>query len=155
MHQRILAAFDGTHEARLAVEEATVLARAFQGRVRVVWAIGSPDMPESREIYSVDKLREEEHRTATMTLAELQRQFDADGIPGETDVLMLDATDDDIGSALEHEAVRWQADTIVVGSQGKHGLARILLGSVAERTVKLSRRTVIVVRAQHPDHPAS
>ena len=65
---------------------------------------------------------------------------------------MLDSTDDDIGNALEHEAVRWQADTIVVGSQNRSGLSRILLGSVAERTVKLSRRTVIVVRAQHADH---
>ena len=83
MHQRILAAFDGTHEAHLAVEEAAALARAFNGRVRVVWAIGSPAMPESREIYSVDKLREEAHRTASASLVELQRQFDADGTPAE------------------------------------------------------------------------
>ncbi|CAJ0809609.1 universal stress protein [Ralstonia flaminis] len=152
MHQRILVAFDGTHEAHLAVEEAAALARAFHGRVRVVWAIGSPTMPESREIYSVDTLREELHRAASTSLAELQRQFDANGTTAETGVLMLSPTDDDIGNALEHEAERWQADTIVVGSQGKHGLARILLGSVAERTVKLSRRTVIVVRAQHADH---
>lgn len=152
MHQRILAAFDGTHEAHLAVEEAAALARAFNGRVRVVWAIGSPTMPESREIYSVDKLREEAHRTASASLVELQRQFDADGTPAETGVLMLDATDDDIGNALELEAERWQADTIVVGSQGKHGLARLLLGSVAERTTRLSHRTVVVVRARHPQH---
>jgi len=154
MHQRILAAFDGTHEAHLAVEEAAALARAFNGKVRVVWAIGSPAMPESREIYSVDRLREDAHRTASASLVELQRQLDTSGTTAETGILMLDATDDDIGSALEHEAVRWQADTIVVGSQGKHGLARILLGSVAERTVRLSHRTVIVVRAQHPEHAA-
>ena len=154
MHHRILAAFDGTHEAHLAVEEAAALARAFNGRVRVVWAIGSPAMPESREIYSVDILREEAHRTASAALVELQRQFDAEGTPVDTGVLILDATDDDIGNALEHEAERWQADTIVVGSQGKHGLARLLLGSVAERTTRLSHRTVVVVRAQHPQHAA-
>ena len=154
MYQRILAAFDGTHEANLAVEHAAALARAFHGSVRVVWAIGSPAMPESREIYSVDKLREDAHRTASASLVELQRQLEASGTAAETGILMLDATDDDIGSALEHEAVRWQADTIVVGSQGKHGLARILLGSVAERTVKLSHRTVIVVRAPHMEHAA-
>ncbi|MHA6820870.1 universal stress protein [Ralstonia pseudosolanacearum] len=155
MHQRILAAFDGSHEARLAVDEAAALARAFGGRVRVVWAIGSPRMPEGVGLYSVEQLREEEHRTATASLAELQHRFDADGTAAETGVLMLGDRDDDIGGALEHEAVRWQADTIVVGSQGKRGLARILLGSVAERTVKVSRRTVIVVRAQHPDHAGS
>ena len=106
--------------------------------------------PESGQV----PLREDAHRTASASLVELQRQLDTSGTTAETGILMLDATDDDIGSALEHEAVRWQADTIVVGSQGKHGLARILLGSVAERTVRLSHRTVIVVRAQHPEHAA-
>ena len=52
MYQRILAGFDGSHEARLAVDQAAALAQAFGGRVRIVWAIGSPTMPESREIYS-------------------------------------------------------------------------------------------------------
>ncbi len=118
----------------------------------MVWAIGSPRMPESVGLYSVEQLREEGRQTATASLAELQRTFDTDGTAAETGVLMLNDRDDDIGGALEHEAVRWQADTIVVGSQGKRGLARILLGSVAERTVKVSHRTVIVVRAQHPDH---
>nr|WP_311526984.1 universal stress protein [uncultured Ralstonia sp.] len=154
MYQRILAGFDGSHEAQLAVEHAAALAKAFGGQMRVVWAIGSPRMPETREIYSVDKLRDAERQTADHSLAELHRTLEADGIAIETGVLMLNATDDDIGSALEHEAVRWQADTIVVGSQGKHGLARILLGSVAERTARLSHRTVIVVRAQHPEHAA-
>ncbi|CAJ0796576.1 hypothetical protein LMG18090_03441 [Ralstonia mannitolilytica] len=155
MYQRILAGFDGSHEAKLAVDQAAALAKAFGGRLRVVWAIGSPRMPEAREIYDVDKLREAERQTADHSLAELHRALQANGVAIETDVLMLRAADDDIGSALEHDAVRWQADTIVVGSQGKHGLARILLGSVAERTTKLSRRTVIVVRAQHPEHAAS
>lgn len=152
MYQRILAGFDGSQEARLAVDQAAALAQAFGGQVRVVWAIGSPTMPESREIYSVDKLRDTEHQTADHSLAELQRTLEGAGVAVETGILMLDSTDDDIGNALEHEAVRWQADTIVVGSQNRSGLSRILLGSVAERTVKLSRRTVIVVRAQHPDH---
>jgi len=151
MYQRILAGFDGSHEAQLAVDHAAALAKAFGGQMRVVWVIGSPRMPEAREIYSVDKLRDTEHQTADHSLAELHRTLQADGIAIETGVLMLDATDDDIGNALEDEAVRWQADTIVVGSQGKHGLARILLGSVAERTARLSHRTVIVVRAQHSE----
>lgn len=155
MYQRILAGFDGSHEAQLAVEHAAALAKAFGGQVRVVWAIGSPHLPEAREIYSIDKLREGERQTADHSLGALQRTLQGERIPIETGVLMLAPSDDDIGNALEHEAVRWQADTIVVGSQGKHGLARILLGSVAERTTRLSRRTVIVVRAQHPEHAAA
>ena len=40
MYQRILAGFDGSQEARQAVDQAAALAQAFGGQVRVVWAIG-------------------------------------------------------------------------------------------------------------------
>jgi nucleotide-binding universal stress UspA family protein len=38
------------------------------------------------------------------------------------------------------------ADLIVVGSHGRGGMARVLLGSVAERVVRLAGRSVLVAR---------
>lgn len=43
------------------------------------------------------------------------------------------------------------ADLIVVGTHGRTGLSRILLGSVAERTIREADRSVLVVRG--PAHP--
>lgn len=45
------------------------------------------------------------------------------------------------------------ADLVVVGSHGRRGLARVLLGSVAERTSRLARCPVWIVRPK--DHDAS
>jgi nucleotide-binding universal stress UspA family protein len=43
---------------------------------------------------------------------------------------------------------------IVVGSRGRTGLDAILLGSVAERVVQLSRVPVVVVKASPPENTA-
>lgn len=53
---------------------------------------------------------------------------------------------------IPHEAIvakadKEQYDLIVMGTQGRSGLNHLLLGSVAERVVRLSRVPVLTVRA--------
>lgn len=49
-------------------------------------------------------------------------------------------------------AANLDADLVVVGSHGRHGVERFLLGSVAERVLRLARCPVYVVRTK--DHAA-
>lgn len=52
------------------------------------------------------------------------------------------------------------AELIVIGSHGRRGLERMLLGSVAERVLRLSERSVLIVKepdqakAAHAERPA-
>ncbi len=58
-----------------------------------------------------------------------------------------------LGSAAEQLvqlAADLDADLIVVGTQGRHGVQRLLIGSVAERVIRLARCPVLVVRPK--DH---
>jgi nucleotide-binding universal stress UspA family protein len=41
------------------------------------------------------------------------------------------------------------ADLIVVGTHGRKGLARALIGSVAEKVVRTSHRPVVLIRGHH------
>jgi nucleotide-binding universal stress UspA family protein len=50
--------------------------------------------------------------------------------------------------AILHTARRRDVDLIVMGSHGRSGLSRALLGSVAESVVRASERPVMVVRAE-------
>ncbi len=50
------------------------------------------------------------------------------------------------GEAIAEHATKISADLVVVGSHGRTGLRRILLGSVAERVVRLAKCPVLVVR---------
>ena len=59
---------------------------------------------------------------------------------------------DDIAQTIVREADDWKADLIVVGTHGRRGIARWMLGSVAERVVRLARMPVLLVHASEP-HP--
>jgi nucleotide-binding universal stress UspA family protein len=52
----------------------------------------------------------------------------------------------DPAHGLVHEAVKCGAGLIIVGSHGRRGLARALLGSVAEKVVREAPCPVLVVR---------
>ena len=49
---------------------------------------------------------------------------------------------------IEHEAKRWQADLIVIGTHGRRGIRRLLLGSVAEGLTRVASKPVLLVRGR-------
>jgi nucleotide-binding universal stress UspA family protein len=49
-------------------------------------------------------------------------------------------------SRIVDYAAHWKADLIVVGSHGRKGLERFLIGSVAESVARYARCSVLVVR---------
>jgi nucleotide-binding universal stress UspA family protein len=54
----------------------------------------------------------------------------------------------DIREKIIESAEEWDADLIVLGSQGRGGMRRLLLGSVAESVVRHAPCSVEVVRAR-------
>jgi nucleotide-binding universal stress UspA family protein len=54
----------------------------------------------------------------------------------------------DARTVILDEAAKWPADLIVVGSHGRSGLDRFLLGSVSERVVRHAPCSVEVVRSR-------
>ena len=47
-------------------------------------------------------------------------------------------------------ATEWQADLIVVGTHGRHGFDRMVVGSVAEKLVRIAETSVLLVKADRP-----
>ncbi len=48
------------------------------------------------------------------------------------------------------QAAEWQADVIAVGSQGRRGLSRLRLGSVAEAGIEAIRLSCLIVTNRRP-----
>jgi nucleotide-binding universal stress UspA family protein len=54
--------------------------------------------------------------------------------------------ENEVRTAILDIASEWQADLIVIGSHGRKGLSRFLLGSVAESVARHARCSVWIVR---------
>lgn len=139
MYRRILVPTDGSEGARAALEHAMGLAELTGAELHVVHAV-DPTLvpPEIGGENVVGALKE-----AGRTLVERARERASDeGLGVETAVL----------SGPPHEAVRRYAadrdvDLVVMGTHGRTGLDRWLLGSVAERLVRTSPVPVLTVHA--------
>jgi nucleotide-binding universal stress UspA family protein len=54
---------------------------------------------------------------------------------------------------IEHSIAETHADLIVLGTHGRRGLSRVLLGSVAEYVVRTASRPVLTIRTAPSSHP--
>ncbi|WP_413183404.1 universal stress protein [Paraburkholderia sacchari] len=63
----------------------------------------------------------------------------------ETALIQTASTYDDVPHAIDRDARHWKAQLILLGTHGRRGLTRWLLGSVAERTLRLTSVPLLLV----------
>ena len=125
---------DGSSVAHAALREALDLARDAQGRVRIVHVIDSPyDYPVRHvrpRVRRHGSTRRGWQETGQAVLD--QALADARQVPIEPEASLIETAGRRVPVAIVDEAKSWGADLIVVGTHGRRGLDRLLLGSVAE-----------------------
>lgn len=147
MYQRILVPIDGSATAERALQEAIKLA-AGKAQLRLVYVI--------EEVYPLDAegyayidyaaLQQAVRSTGERTLAQAAEKVRRSGITTET--ALLDVPGERVAGVIDNEALSWKADLIVIGTHGRSGLSRLLLGSVAEGVVRGASVPVLLVRAE-------
>lgn len=71
----------------------------------------------------------------------------------ESGLLRTEPTSDDVPHTIVREAGRWHADLVVVGTHGRRGLARWVLGSVAARTARITHTPLLLARPRPDSSP--
>ncbi len=146
--QRILVPVDLDDGSRRALAYALSLADRSHASVDVlhVWEppkLIRPDLMVYLESNgSAVSLAEFSQKQASLDLQKLVRE----AAGGRTDI----KTDLALGAPAQtivETAEQGDYDMIVMGTHGRHGLPRVLLGSVAEKVVRLARCPVLVVPA--------
>ncbi len=138
-YKRILCAVDFDDYAPATIKEAAALARAGDGVVilsHVVWVT-----PLASEGYVLGELQKSQMEDASLKLEELGRR-NLDGVKYELAVELGDPGDGIIAAAK-----RCNADLVVLSTHGRRGVSHLVLGSVAERVVRLSPIPTLTVRS--------
>ena len=143
LFQRILVAVDESDPADAAVAVAAGLSHALGSQCLLCSVVDTKTVIERAPAHGYPAaLAADEMRTQARDILERARVHGGFA-PGTVAVAILEG--DPIGELLA-EAVRSGADLIIIGSHGRRGLQRLLLGSVAEYVVRHSPIPVLVVR---------
>jgi nucleotide-binding universal stress UspA family protein len=137
---RILIAVDGSPLSIAAARTGLELARALGAEAAIVHAV-EPPVDLSGEIGIPDEvLLEAAGREAKDIVSHLGRS--AGLAPNTAQFIRVGHAHEVIGRV----AAEWSADLIVIGSHGRGGLGRVLLGSVAEAVVRHAACPVLITR---------
>lgn len=147
MYKRILVPIDGSETSNKALVAALQLARDFGGRVRLVYVVDELSYLVGSDHYAgySEDLIKIMRETGTKILDDAMAIAKASGV--ETDYILVESFGERLGNAVADAAKRWNADLVVVGTHGRRGLGRVLMGSGAEQIVRLAPVPVLVVRS--------
>jgi len=148
MHKNILVAIDGSACGFAALEEACALAKGLDAQLSVVTVCERPPgFADSEFGWQVPEdaylaVHDAETAAAQRLLANASQRIAPQGVRYSTHLLDAVTAYEGILSAAE----QFDADLIVMGSHGRRGLQRLLLGSQAAKVLALSRQPLLVVK---------
>jgi len=146
LYDRILVPTDGSSEGELAVCHALDLAAVHGATVRAIYVVDTAryaGMPMETTWEGVGDLLYDDGEAALATVCDLAADRDVDV---ETTVVEGSPSREIITQAEETGC-----DLVVMGTHGRGGIDRLLLGSVAEKVVRGSSVPVLTVRIGDDD----
>jgi nucleotide-binding universal stress UspA family protein len=142
MYDTIVIPVDGSTHSKRAAEHGLRLARQFGGEAHLITAIDIQAAAGPFDAGGVDDVFVERLKAnGQEMLHDVQAGLDADDVTLETAVVRGSPA-----SAIRTYADDHDAALLVMGTQGRTGLERYVIGSVTERVVRTTERPVLTVR---------
>jgi nucleotide-binding universal stress UspA family protein len=142
LYERILVPTDGSAASRPAIEHAIELAATHDATLHAIYVINTASFASIPTEGSWEGVSEMLAREGGEALESVTEEAETHGVPVET--VQVDGSP-------SREIVRYAeengCDLIVMGTHGRGGIDRLLLGSVAEKVVRSSSVPVLTLHA--------
>ena len=148
MYKRILVPLDGSDTAQLGLAEAIGIAQPLKARLLLLQVVDDLAwLVEMSAVANSAQLHREVRRYADEVLAKAKAAAAKDV---EAETIVRETVGGRPADAIVDEARKQGCDLIVMGTHGRKGLSRMVLGSDAMAVVQASPVPVLLVRTAQP-----
>ncbi|PCE30569.1 universal stress protein [Burkholderia ubonensis] len=155
MYSHILVALDGSETSSHALDAALALASEAGARLTPVYVVDlfvpAYDPLGYDPSILIDAFREEGLRVTD----DAARRMAGRGVSGTPQIANVEPDGEDIADRILIVARETGADLIVMGTHGRRGFRRLVLGSVAERVLRGATCPVLLIPARCAPKPAA
>lgn len=153
MYSRILVAIDSSACSAKAMDEAVRLARALGSELCIAHvadeaSVTPHDGLDLSAYVDTDGLRNRIRGDAQGLLDAAVANAAAAGC--QATPLLVESARRRVADVIVEAARDWRADLVVIGTHGRRGFERLLLGSVAENLVRVACTSLMLVREDGP-----
>lgn len=148
MYDRILVPIDGSPTSERALAEATQLAKLCSATLRLLHVVDPLTHItgfERPDVY-VREIVPAMRRAAEDLLGKARDGVVAQGVRAET--ALVESQGERVSDVVIDQARSWPADLIVIGTHGRRGVDRVLMGSDAEQVARRAPVPVLLVRSK-------
>lgn len=146
MYSKILVAVDGSDTSLHALQQAIELARNLSATLRIVHVVDMNWLPLGPELaIDIEAISAVRRSAGEKILAAAREAAQKAGLEAESTLMETETPTQHVAETIAKEASRWPADLVVLGTHGRRGFERMLLGSVAEGMARRSPVPVLLI----------
>ena len=145
MFKRILVPIDGSGPSRTGLGQAIALAKNQKARLRLMHVVDENGVVQGMEpTMNVGDLLDSLVAEGRKILAAAAATVKKHGVKADT--VLYEVLIGRVADRIVREAAKWHADVIVMGTHGRRGIGRLVMGSDAENVLRQSPVPVLLVR---------
>lgn len=145
-YQQILVPVDGSEISFSAVKKAAILAKAFNSKLTLISLVAEDPFTDADFYYSSAIMKEyfvQAYANAEAALKEALTITESEGVDAQSKIVKGQVSAEGVVEAANEV----KADLIVMGSHGRKGFKKMLLGSFAQDVLSNTELPVLVVKA--------
>lgn len=146
MFRKILVPVDGSAPSNAGLERAIALARNQKARLRLLHVVDEYGVIQGMEpAMNVGEILADLVAAGRRILAAAAATAKKHGV--KADAVFYETVIGRVSDRIVREAAKWGADVIVMGTHGRRGIGRVVMGSDAEAVLREAAVPVLLVKA--------
>ncbi len=147
-YKRIMVAIDGSETAYLALNEAIQLTKALNSQLCILHVVKEFPAFGAECGINIERYQEIIRNSGKETLEKAKEFVKTEGICVDIQLKEIFNAVEKISENIVAATDIWNADLLVIGTHGRSGFNRVIMGSVAEETLRLANIPILLIRSR-------